>query len=63
MNAISLVGEKVRQFLNLMANRIRTKKLKLESISESRMTQNKDDDIYKDGTIMHFPTNPSPTSE
>jgi hypothetical protein len=32
-------------------------------MSESRMTQNKDDDIYKDGTLMLFPTNPSPTSE
>ena len=57
--------EKVRQFFEPYDKK-KNKNKKVEtqkSVSGSTMTQNKGDDIYKDGTIMLFPTNPSSTSE
>ena len=56
--------EKVRKFFEPYDKKNKNKKVETQkSVSGSTMTQNKGVDIYKDGTIMLFPTNPSSTSE
>jgi hypothetical protein len=56
--------EKVRQFFEPYDKKNKNKKVETQKAEPgSTMTQNKGDDIYKDGTIMLFPTNPSSTSE